>query len=56
MITKKISKLGEGELVEGDPEIGSRRRKTRGEEIDEEGSGDHLFGFDATFVDAFRTL
>ena len=50
------SNLSEGELVEGDPEVGSRRRTTRGEEMAEEGSGDHLFGFDAGFVNAFMTL
>lgn len=56
MITRRKSKLGEGELVEGDPEVGSRRRTTRGEDMAKEGRGDHPFGFDAGFMDAFMTL
>ena len=48
--------LGEGELVARDLEVGSRRRTTRGDEMVEEGSSDHPFGFDAGFVDAFMTL
>ena len=56
MITKRKSNLGEGELVEGDPEVGSRRRTTQGEEMAEEGSADHPFGSDAGFVDSFMTL
>lgn len=56
MITRRKSKLSEGELVEGDPEVGSRRRTTREDEMVDEGSGDLSFGFDAGFMDAFMTL
>ncbi len=56
MITRKKSKLGEGELVARDPEVGSRRRTTQGDEMAEEGSSDHTFRSDAGFVDAFMTV
>lgn len=56
MITRRKYKLGEGELVVGYPEVGSRRRTTRGDEMVEEGIGDHPFGYDVGLVDAFMTL
>lgn len=56
MITRSKSRRGEGELVERDPKIGSMRRKTHGEEMVEEWRGNHPFGFDVGFVDAFMTL
>lgn len=56
IITRSKSKLGEGEIVEGNPEVGSRRRTSQGEEMAEEGSGNHPFGSNAGFVDAFMTL
>lgn len=56
MITRTKSKLGEGEIVAGDLEVGSRGRTTRGDEMAKEGSDDHPFGSDASFVDAFMTL
>lgn len=56
MITKRKSRRGEGELVTGDPEVGLRRRTTRGKEMVEEGRGEHPFRSDVGFVDSFMTL
>jgi len=55
MITRSNSRCGEGEVVEGDTKVGSRRRKSQGEEMVEEGRSDHPFG-SVGFVDSFMTL
>lgn len=56
MVTRRKSNIAKGELIEGDLEVGSRRRTNRGEEMAEEGSSDHPFGSNAGVIDAFMTL
>jgi hypothetical protein len=56
MITSEKLRHGEGELVEGDFEIGSRRRTTQDEEMTPEGGDEHPFESEASFVDVFMTL
>lgn len=52
MITRRKLRRGEGECVDGDPKVGSRRRTARGEEMVQEGGGGHPFKSKPCFVDA----
>jgi hypothetical protein len=50
MITREKLSHGEGELVEGDPEIGSRKRASQSEKMaSEEGMSQNEIEFQKTF-------
>jgi hypothetical protein len=56
MITREKLRCGEGDLVEGDSDIGSRRRISRSEEMTSKGGGEHYFGIRRTICGCIYDL